>query len=101
MLVVPAFYLDAQVFRPLVEELRSRGFNAALPPIRWTDWVPTLGGCNPSCCNSKRHHSGVSHSLRYLPVQMFLLHLLTPPSLHFDVSHAGCVAYIMSVVCMA
>jgi hypothetical protein len=45
VLVVPAFYLDAQVFRPLVEELRSRGFNAALPPIRWTDWVPTLGRC--------------------------------------------------------
>lgn len=44
VLVVPAFYLDAQAFKPLVQELRSRGFNAALPPIRWTDWVPTLGG---------------------------------------------------------
>lgn len=44
VLVVPAFYLDAQVFKPLVQELRSRGFNAALPPVRWTDWVPTLGG---------------------------------------------------------
>jgi hypothetical protein len=44
VLVVPAFYLDASVFRPLVEELRSRGYNAALPPVRWTDWVPTLGG---------------------------------------------------------
>lgn len=35
MLVVPAFYLDAQVFKPFVQELRSRGFNAALPPVRW------------------------------------------------------------------
>jgi hypothetical protein len=34
VLVVPAFYLDAQVFRPFVQELRSRGFNAALPPVR-------------------------------------------------------------------
>jgi hypothetical protein len=34
VLVVPAFYLDAQAFKPLVQELRSRGFNAALPPIR-------------------------------------------------------------------
>jgi hypothetical protein len=34
VLVVPAFYLDAQVFKPLVQELRSRGFNAALPPVR-------------------------------------------------------------------
>eukprot|EP00775_Hariotina_reticulata_P011086 gene11086-11241_t len=44
VLVVPAFYLDAAAFRPLVQELRAQGFNAALPPIRWTDWVPTLGG---------------------------------------------------------
>lgn len=34
VLVVPAFYLDAQSFKPFVQELRSRGFNAALPPIR-------------------------------------------------------------------
>jgi hypothetical protein len=34
VLVVPAFYLDAQVFRPFVQDLRSRGFNAALPPVR-------------------------------------------------------------------
>lgn len=37
VLVVPAFYLDAQVFKPFVQELRSRGFNAALPPIRYSD----------------------------------------------------------------
>lgn len=35
VLVVPAFYLDASVFRPLVVGLRRRGFNAALPPIRY------------------------------------------------------------------
>lgn len=34
VLVVPAFYLDAMAFRPLVEELRARGYNAALPPVR-------------------------------------------------------------------
>jgi hypothetical protein len=34
VLVVPAFYLDAQSFQPFVRELRSRGYNAALPPIR-------------------------------------------------------------------
>jgi len=34
VLVVPAFYLDAAAFKPLVQELRSQGFNAALPPIR-------------------------------------------------------------------
>lgn len=33
--VVPAFYLDAVVFAPLVETLRAEGYNAALPPIRW------------------------------------------------------------------
>lgn len=44
VLIAPAFYLDAAVFRPLAAELRSRGFDAALAPIRWYHWTPTLGG---------------------------------------------------------
>ncbi|KAF8073174.1 SPL4 [Scenedesmus sp. PABB004] len=44
VLVVPAFYLGSAPFVPLVAELRSRGFNAALPPIKAGDWLPTLGG---------------------------------------------------------
>jgi hypothetical protein len=44
VLIAPAFYLDAAVFRPLAAELRSRGYDAALAPIRWYHWTPTLGG---------------------------------------------------------
>ncbi len=43
---MPAFYTGAERFKPLVEDLRDLGFNAALPPIRWYNWVPTLGGRN-------------------------------------------------------
>jgi hypothetical protein len=44
VLIAPAFYLDAAVFRPLCAELRARGFDAALAPVRWFHWTPTLGG---------------------------------------------------------
>lgn len=44
VLIAPAFYVDAAPFRPLAAELRRRGYDAALAPIRWYHWVPTLGG---------------------------------------------------------
>lgn len=44
VLVVPGYLLDAREFVPLVAQLRADGFNAALAPIRWYNWLPTLGG---------------------------------------------------------
>jgi hypothetical protein len=44
VLIAPAFYLDARLFRPLAAELRRRGYDAALAPIRWYFWTATLGG---------------------------------------------------------
>lgn len=44
VLIAPAFYTDVSAFRPLAAELRARGYDAALAPIRWYHWTPTLGG---------------------------------------------------------
>ncbi|GMH36031.1 hypothetical protein BSKO_03899 [Bryopsis sp. KO-2023] len=44
VLVLPGYLIDSQEMVPLVESLRRRGFNAALPPVRWHNWVPTVGG---------------------------------------------------------
>eukprot|EP00210_Caulerpa_lentillifera_P002741 g2620.t1 len=44
VLVIPGYLLDAQDFLPLVQTLRDQGYNAVLPPIRWFNWLPTLGG---------------------------------------------------------
>ena len=44
VLVVPGYLMGAEEFVPLVEQLRQRGFDAALPAIRWYNWLPTLGG---------------------------------------------------------
>lgn len=44
VLVLPGYLIDARQMVPLVENLRERGFNAMLPPLRWYDWIPTVGG---------------------------------------------------------
>lgn len=44
MVVVPGYLLDAKDFVPLVKSLRRRGFQAALAPIKWYNWLPTVGG---------------------------------------------------------
>jgi len=41
---MPGYLQDAQAFSPLVQNLRDQGYNAVLPPIRWFNWIPTIGG---------------------------------------------------------
>jgi len=44
VLVLPAYLSDASAFLPFVRKLRAMGYDAAMPSIRWYNWLPTVGG---------------------------------------------------------
>lgn len=44
VLVLPGYLIDSKQMLPLVKNLRQRGYSAMLPPLRWYDWIPTIGG---------------------------------------------------------
>lgn len=43
-MIVPGFLNDRTDYTALVQDLRARGYYAAVAPIRWYNWLPCVGG---------------------------------------------------------
>jgi hypothetical protein len=77
VMVMPAYYTDASEFKGFVKKLRGMGYDAALPPIRWYNWIPTLGGRSVRPILDRMDYA-ITQFLDGAQVGHSLTHLLAP-----------------------